>query len=162
MIHEMRIAKMSDLETIAEIESICFPPEESADRQKIKSRMEAFPEGCFVMTEDEKIIGFINGIRSESPVLTDDMFENAGLHEADGSYLMILSVAVLPEYRRKGHARMMLRHFSECAWEARMKGVTLTCKPELVEFYEKAGFRNHGKSDSVHGGFEWYEMRMTF
>ncbi|MBR1554838.1 MAG: GNAT family N-acetyltransferase [Oscillospiraceae bacterium] len=159
---EVRHANLNDLATLTEIETICFPASEAADAEKIKSRIEAFPEGFSVLTGDEKIIGFINGIRSESAVLTDEMFENANLHDRNGSYLMILSLAVSPEFRGKGYGKLLLRHITECAWEEHLKGVTLTCKPELVGFYEKSGFRNHGKSDSVHGGFEWYEMRKTF
>lgn len=159
---EIRIAKMDDLDTIARMEAVCFPPEESADKQKIQSRIEKFHGHFFVLTENEKIAGFISGLVSESPVLTDEMFEDANLYDENGSYQMILSLAVAPEFRGKGYGKLLLRHFVQCACESHLKGLTLTCKPELVEFYEKAGFRNHGKSDSVHGGFEWYEMRMTF
>lgn len=38
------------------------------------------------------------------------------------------------------------------------EGITLTCKQELVSFYEKFGFVNHGVSDSQHGGIRWYNM----
>ena len=37
-------------------------------------------------------------------------------------------------------------------------GITLTCKQELVSFYEKCGFVNHGMSESQHGGVTWYNM----
>ncbi|MBR0485579.1 MAG: GNAT family N-acetyltransferase [Oscillospiraceae bacterium] len=159
---EMRMANLNDLNRLAEIETVCFPPEESANAEKIKGRMQKFPKGFLVLTRDDRILGFINSIRSESAVLTDDMFEDAGVHDENGGYLMVLSLAVSPEFRGNGYGKLLLRHLTEYARNARLKGVTLTCKPELVKFYEKAGFRNQGKSDSVHGGFEWYEMRMTF
>ncbi len=38
------------------------------------------------------------------------------------------------------------------------EGITLTCKIELVPFYEKFGFVNHGISESQHGGVRWYNM----
>ena len=37
-------------------------------------------------------------------------------------------------------------------------GITLTCKQELVSFYEKYGFVNYGMSKSQHGGVTWYNM----
>ena len=41
-------------------------------------------------------------------------------------------------------------------------GLVLTCKKELVEFYEQFGYVNEGLSKSVHGGVSWYDMRLIF
>ena len=159
---EIRTANLHDAETLAGIENICFPPEESADIQKIKSRIEKFPQHFFILTENQQTAGFINGLVSDSPVLTDAMFEDAGLHDENGSYQMILSLAVAPEFQGRGYATALLHHLLDSAKFQHRKGVTLTCKQELIGFYEKAGFVNLGKSGSVHGGAEWYEMRVIF
>ncbi|MNW57949.1 hypothetical protein D3C74_357870 [compost metagenome] len=37
-------------------------------------------------------------------------------------------------------------------------GITLTCKEELIPFYEKLGFTNHRPSESKHGGISWYNL----
>lgn len=159
----IRIAELQDLDRLTQIESLCFPVEEAADFHKIKSRIEAFPNHFFVLISDEnKIAGFINGLVYNSPVLIDEMFDNANLHDENGSYQMILSLAVAPEFQGRGYGKALLQHLLESSKEQHRKGVTLTCKKELIPFYEKAGFSNQGRSDSVHGGFEWYEMRVIF
>ncbi|MBR4320203.1 MAG: GNAT family N-acetyltransferase, partial [Oscillospiraceae bacterium] len=155
---KIRIAELQDLERLTQIESLCFPIEEAADSDKIKSRIEAFPNHFFVLISDEnQIAGFINGLVYHSPVLIDEMFEQADLHDENGSYQMILSLAVAPEFQGKGYGKALLHHFLESAKKQHRKGVTLTCKKELIPFYTKAEFCNQGRSASVHGGFEWYE-----
>ncbi len=159
----IRIAELKDLDRLTQIESLCFPIEEAADCNKIKSRIEAFPNHFFVLlSKDEQIAGFINGLVYASPVLIDEMFDNANLHDENGSYQMILSLAVAPEFQGKGYGTALLHHLLKSSKEQHRKGVTLTCKKELIPFYEKAGFLNQGRSASVHGGFEWYEMRVIF
>ena len=41
-------------------------------------------------------------------------------------------------------------------------GLVLTCKEELLPFYQRFGFVSEGISDSVHGGAVWYQMRLDF
>ena len=159
---QIRTAKPEDLERLTLIESVCFPPEEAADSEKIRSRIEQFPEHFFVLTENQQIAGFINGLVYDSPVLIDEMFDDASLHDENGSYQMILSLAVSPEFQHKGYGTKLLRHLIASAESQNRKGITLTCKEQLVPFYTASGFINQGKSDSVHGGFEWYEMRIQF
>ncbi|MGG2027120.1 hypothetical protein AB1282_15585 [Gottfriedia sp. S16(2024)] len=42
--------------------------------------------------------------------------------------------------------------------ENEIVGITLTCKQELVLYYEKYGFVNHGISESKHGGEIWFNL----
>ena len=42
------------------------------------------------------------------------------------------------------------------------KGIVLTCKDHMIEYYSRFGFDNEGVSSSVHGGAKWYQMRLTF
>jgi len=159
---EIRPAVLHDLEKLTEIEQICFPPEEAADQNKIKSRIEKFPDHFFVLLENQQIAGFINGLVYASPVLLDEMFDDADLHDENGNYQMILSLAVSPEYQHHGYGKKLLKTMINSAKSQNRKGITLTCKKELVSFYAESGFVNQGRSDSVHGGFEWYEMRLLF
>ena len=90
------------------------------------------------------------------------MFDDASLHDEAGKYQMILSLAVSPEYQHQGYGKQLLQTIINSAKNQHRKGITLTCKKELVSFYAESGFVNQGRSDSVHGGFEWYEMRIIF
>lgn len=65
-------------------------------------------------------------------------------------------------FGEKGYAtKLMERVIADCREQGR-KGIVLTCKNELIKFYEQFGYINEGKSMSKHGGVEWYEMRLSF
>lgn len=61
--------------------------------------------------------------------LRDEFFTDTSLHNPNGKYLMILSLAVL------------------------------TCVPANVKLYQKMGFEDCGDSDSAWGGEKWHEMK---
>ena len=57
---------------------------------------------------------------------------------------------------------LLMMSFIEKAREDGRKGLILTCKEELIPYYEQFGFENRGVSASVHGGSAWYDMVLTF
>ena len=61
----------------------------------------------------EKIVGFLNGLATNREHLTDDFFEDADVHEAEGRNIMLLGLDVLPEYRCQGLARELMRQYLE-------------------------------------------------
>lgn len=75
---------------------------------------------------------------------------------------MIFGVNTLPQHRGMGYAGELLRRVIADAKSQGRKGCVLTCKDALVPYYERFGFRNEGRSASVHGGAVWYDMRLTF
>ena len=101
---KIRYAMMTDLDEIAEVESICFPEAEAASRESFEKRLAVFPDCFWVLEEDGKIIGLINGMVSDEKYIRDEMFADAGMHKADGDWQMIFGVEVLPEYQKKGYA----------------------------------------------------------
>lgn len=159
---KIRNADLGDSDTIYSIETKCFPIEEAAKKEQLEQRIEYFSECFWVLEIEGEIVGFINGMASDTPDLQDIMYENAALHEKDGEWQMIFGLDVLPEYRCKGYASMLIRHLIESAEKSGKRGTVLTCKRKLIGFYEKFGFRNEGVSKSVHGGAVWYQMRLTF
>ena len=90
------------------------------------------------------------------------MFEDAGLHKADGAYQSVFGLDVIPEYRNRGVAALLMEHLIEDAREKGRKGLILTCKDRLIHYYEKFGYVNLGISQSVHGGAVWYDMLLEF
>ena len=153
-----RQALPKDCHELFLVEAACFPPEEAASEASIRQRLEVFPESFFLAEENGQIIGLINGCVSSLPRIEDRLFENAALHEPDGRNQMIFSLAVAPEARKKGVGTALLRRMIEESRKAGRKAVILTCKAEKIPFYQKAGFRNLGVSQSVHGGAVWYDM----
>lgn len=162
----IRLATMQDLERITELEAMCFPPEEAAGRESFQRRLEIFPNHFWLLEEEngreKQLISVINGMVTDIPVLVDEMFADAGMHKEDGEWQMIFGVETRPEYRRKGYAGLLMKQVIADCREAGRKGIMLTCKEELIPFYEQFGYINEGISMSKHGGAVWYDMRLSF
>lgn len=154
----IRQVRPEDLDAVTRVESVCFPKAEAATRDSFSQRIKAFPESFFVAEKDGEIIGFINGCVTDSRVIEDEMFEDAGLHDADAAYQSVFGLDVLPEYQHRGLASRLMRHLIEAARQRGKKGLILTCKDRLIGFYESFGYRSLGVSQSVHGGAVWYDM----
>lgn len=163
---KIRLATMQDLDKITELEAMCFPPEEAADRESFQKRLEIFPNHFWLLEEEngreKQLISVINGMVTDIPVLVDEMFADADMHKEDGEWQMIFGVETRPEYRRKGYAGLLMNQVIEDCREAGRKGIMLTCKEELIPFYEQFGYINEGISMSKHGGAVWYDMRLSF
>lgn len=155
-------ATAEDLSTIAEIEQICFPTKEGASLSAIKSRYKVFPNHFLVAKiykdEDTEIVGFINGMVTDSLFINDEMYVNANLHQPEGKYQTIFGVDVLPSYQHLGIATKLMNNFIEKAKKEDRLGVILMCKHQLIPFYEQFGFKKLGVSKSTHGGVVWYDM----
>lgn len=154
----IRPVKKEDLEALVQVEATCFPAAEAATEASLKERVETFPESFFVAETDNKVIGFINGMITDSKTIEDMMFEDSSLHKPDGTYQSIFGLDVLPEYQRQGIAASLMNHLIEDARSKGRKGLILTCKDRLIHYYAKFGYRNMGVSASVHGGAVWYDM----
>lgn len=158
----IRNATIKDLKAITEVESRCFPKEESAKEDDFRKRLSVYPNHFWVLEDDKKIIGFVNGMVTNEPMLNDEMYENANLHNENGQWQMIFGVNTIPEYRRQGCAEKIINKVISDVKEQGRKGLVLTCKEKLLHYYEKFGFENEGVSESTHGGAVWYNMRLTF
>lgn len=154
----IRNVKMEDLQQIANIEKLCFSKEEAASIDVFRKRIHMIPDSFFVAEAGEKIAGFINGPAIESPVITDGLFRKLKTNPPSGGHLSILGLAVAPSFQNKGIATALLVHFENEAREKNRETITLTCKEDLIPFYEKNGYQNYGLSDSQHGGSIWYDM----
>ncbi len=127
-------------------------------------RVAAAPE-TFLVAEDSatgKIAGFLNGIATEEDKFRDEFFTDANLHNPSGANVMLLGLDVLPEYRKQGLARELVRIFAEREGARGRKALFLTCLDNKVDMYKKFGFDDLGIANSTWGGEEWHEMRMSF
>lgn len=158
--YEFRNIHMEEISQAAEIEKICFPPNEACTYKHMEERIKKAKELFLVAVDRDtgKIVGFLNGLATNREHLTDDFFEDADVHEADGRNIMLLGLDVLPEYRCQGLARELMRQYLEREKQKGRKRVVLTCLPDKVRMYEKFGFEDHGIGESVWGGEAWYEM----
>jgi len=161
---KIRKASIDDLEEITAIEKVCFPRGQAAEREQFKGRLESYPQHFLLLCDDSgKIISFIDGFVTDEPDLTDEMYTDPKKHNENGAWQMVFGLNTLPLYRGRGYAgRLMNEFIAEARTEGR-RGVVLTCKQQLVDYYSRFGFVNEGVTDlSVIGGVEWYQMRRSF
>lgn len=144
----------------AQVEEICFPPNEACTKERMLARVEQFPEMFLVAVDKQtgKIAGFINGLATNEHKFRDEFFTDVKLHDPEGKNVMILGVDVLPEYRRQGLAREMMFEYLRREQEKDRAMVCLTCLAGKVKMYKKLGFRDRGAADSSWGGEQWHEM----
>ena len=114
------------IKEIARLEEICFSEPWSEE-----GILEAYRLGTkfFAAEADKKLIGYI-GIKAV----------------IDEGY--ITSIAVFPEFRRRGVAKALLNKVFEFAKEKGLSFVSLEVRPsntEAVSLYEKTGFREEGR-----------------
>ena len=160
---EFRSIEQGEEEQAADIEQICFPPNEACTRQDMKKRIAAAPEQFLaaVDTKTGKLAGFLNGLATQEEQFRDEFFTDEKLHDPKGSNIMLLGLDVLPEYRKQGLGRELVRQYAKREREKGRKELILTCLRLKVEMYRKFGFRDCGIADSTWGGEEWHEMRYT-
>ena len=159
---EIRHATMADLASVTAVEAECFPAAEAATEESFRARLSVYPDHFWLLFDDEKLVGFVNGMVTDLADLCDEMYEYAAMHDEKGAWQMIFGVNTLPAYRRQGCAAQLLERAIHDARAQGRKGLVLTCKDALIHYYEKFGFVNEGISASVHGNVVWYQMRLTF
>ena len=159
----IRYATMADLDDIASVESECFPVLEAATKEEFEQRIKYYVYHFWLMFDDDKLIAFVDGFVTDEADLTDEMYENASMHDENGAWQMIFGVNTLPDYRRCGCAKELIKKAILDARKQNRKGLVLTCKESLVPYYSKFGFVDEGITDkSTHGNVLWHQMRLDF
>ncbi len=160
---EIRTATIKDLDAVTAVEAACFPAAEAATQDEFEERIRHYGGHFWLMLDGNRLISFVDGFVTNEPDLTDEMYENAGMHNETGAWQMIFGVNTLPAYRNHGYAGQLIQCAIDDARRQGRKGLVLTCKDHLVPYYAKFGFVNEGVSEkSVHGGAVWNQMRLKF
>ena len=142
-------AEEKDIAAIAVAEAACFPPAEAATEQEFVERIKYYGNHFWLLYDE--------------PDLTDEMYENACMHNENGVWQMIFGVNTLSEYRKRGYAGELIRRAIADARQQSRKGLVLTCKDRLLAYYAKFGFVDEGVPEkSTHGNARWHQMRLTF
>lgn len=158
--YEFRDIRPEEWEQAAQIESICFPPNEACSAEHIKERVHAAKELFLVAVDKQtgKLAGFLNGLSTKEQSFRDEFFTDINLYDKEGKNIMLLGLDVLPEHRGQGLAKEIVFEYFR---RERAKGrnmVVLTCLDSKVAMYEKFGFADLGLANSTWGGEEWHEM----
>ena len=153
-------ASRKDIAALTAVETACFPPAEAATEKEFIGRVQYYGNHFWLLYEGDKLLAFVDGFVTDEADLTDEMYENAAMHNENGAWQMIFGVNTIPECRKKGYAGQLIRCAIEQAKKEGRKGLVLTCKDKLLHYYENFGFVNEGVSKSVHGNVVWYQMRL--
>lgn len=86
----IKYATMEDLAAVAAVEAKCFPPAEAATEKEFTDRIRYYGNHFWLMYEGKKLIAFVDGFVTDEPDLTDEMYENAAMHNENGTWQMIL------------------------------------------------------------------------
>lgn len=72
--YEFRNIKQNEAEEAAEIERICFPPNEACSKKHMKDRVAGIADLFLVVIDKEngKMAGFLNGLATDEVVLKDE------------------------------------------------------------------------------------------
>lgn len=159
---KIRKATEKDLAAVVDIEARCFPPAEAADEGRFKQRLAVFADHFWIAELDGVPVGFINGMVTDSRVIDDVMYAEAGMHQPDGQWQSVFGLDVLPEYRRRGYAAKLMNALIADAKASGRRGCILTCKDHMLHYYERFGYKNMGVSASQHGHAKWNDMVLEF
>ena len=159
---EFRDIRPEEAEQAAEIERICFPPNEACSREMMLQRAALAPELFLTAVDREsgRLAGFLNGLATGETAFRDEFFTDAGLHDPEGDTVMLCGLDVLPEYRGQGLARELVAVYCRRERERGRKRLLLTCHDGKVDMYRRMGFRDLGASASVWGGETWHDMEL--
>lgn len=146
----IRRVTMDDLEEVVNLESAAFKMTKEQTRNDMVGRIENYPDTFLVAQEDGKVIGHIFGPAFNKRYIEDELYFENHPNQKDDCYQMVLSLAVLPEYRKQGVATKLIEAMTQEARKQNRQAISLTCLTKLIKFYEKRGFHNEGKtSDDI-------------
>lgn len=85
-------------------------------------------------------------------------------HDEAGRTIAIHSLAVLPDYQKKGLGTILLKEYIQRMVEAETAdSIAILTYDRLVPWYEKTfGFAQKGKSAAEFGGGNWTDMTLDF
>jgi len=162
---ELREALVSEVPCLHVIEMEAFPADEAADLPGMRMRCQEANTFFTVLTQRQPetasptLIGYINGTLCAGSELHH---ESMSEHVPSGSTLVIHSVTIAHQYRRKGYARKMLLLYVDRLVKQLLdvRLILLLAHEYLLDFYKSCGFTVNGVSPVVHGSEPWYELSL--
>lgn len=156
----VRRVTMDDLDRCFAIESACYGPE-GATRERIKKRIEQYPQGFLVAEQNRQVVGFVNSGSTCKDDISDEALKDMIGHDPVGKNIVIFSLAVAPQFQNRGISKKLMHGFIDTSRSLNKDCILLLCKPELIPYYRQFGFIDRGQSKSMHGGLQWHEMYLS-
>lgn len=146
--YSIRLVKPTDLEVVSKIEAQAFGMSLKQTQKEMIGRIENYPDTFLVAEINSQLVGHIFGPAFNRRYIADEIyFKNHPNYQAD-PYQMILSLAVAPKFQKQGIATNLVKRLEQIAKQQKRQAISLTCLPTLIEFYERLGFKNEGKTSA--------------
>lgn len=133
--YHIRHATLSDLDTLATIETQCWDRGIRTSKAQLKKRLTNYPEGQFVVTldGDKAPVGVIYSQRIDcyDALKTTTAKNVSALHQAQGKLLQLLAVNILPEVQQQNLGDQLLEfalQYAEIALEISTVVAVTLCK----------------------------------
>ncbi|MBP2057947.1 ribosomal protein S18 acetylase RimI-like enzyme [Lactobacillus colini] len=148
-----RPVQAKDLKEIVELEADAFHMSREMVQNDMVGRITNYPDTFWVAEDKEtnRVVGHIFGPAFAKKYIEDEIYFKNHPNRVEDDYQMILSLAVLPEYRLNGIASHLLAKLEAVASSQERKALSLTCRDELINFYEKFGYQNEGTAQNLPG-----------
>lgn len=108
------------------------------------------------MEEQKEILAFINGHVTDHSRIQDVMFHDPRIHNENGKWQAILGVNTSLKHQNHDYASKLMYQLIEDARKQNRKGCILTCKEELIHYYEKFGFMYLNQHLRMKLGMIWF------
>ena len=154
----IRNATLEDLEDITYLEAESFSEAEADTKEAFAERLQLIADSFLVIEEAGELLGYVNGPVVEQVYITDNLFQTVEANPLEGGNQCILGLSVSAKAKGRGLSLLLMEAFEQQAQQKHRESVSLTCHEELIHFYEKMGYINHGRSESTLGGAEWYNL----
>ena len=138
--YELGLITQGDVDQVAALEAQSYPEDEAASPERILYRSQNATTYFHVLKDREssEILGFVNGTCVKEHTI---VHESMSTHHAEGRTLVIHSVTVRAQDRRKGIAYAMLVEYMKRVYATKtVDRILLLCKGYLLPFYLKPGF----------------------
>ena len=143
----LRQLTLDDIDEIVRVEGKTWPEDWQAPREKFEARLRKFPQGCFGIFEDAKLVGVTTSMRSSFDLsnvgsyqktwdeITGDGFITT--HEPQGNALYVVSVGVQADAQGKGYGQQLVAAQVELAKKLGCSSIFLGARlPKLKEHIE--------------------------
>ena len=101
---------------------------EAATREEFAELLRAYGNHFWLLFDGETLVSLVDGMVTDQPDLTDEMYADTSFHNEKGTCQMIFGVNTLPAYRKQSFAsRLLERTIADAKVQGR-KGLVLTCK----------------------------------
>lgn len=156
-------AQLTDIPKLYKIE-VDIENSNAASEETLRQRLLMFRNGFLTIkdTSTSKIIGYLESIIwNDKDFETFEEISNFPMHyNIRGTTMYIIFLAVDTIYRKKGFGTILLNSVEERAKAHGLKNVTLVAKSDLVQFYEKRGYRVIKKLPRFLPGKEYESIKM--